>query len=229
MSDLAQEDQDAPPDQHDPTSVRAHVALFATVMAAFVSQAALPEGPYTRLLVVAIQGAALLLALEIAHTRGRFLFVVRGVVAFAALAAVVALFFDQREAGGAVLLVGGLLVAIEPPLILRTISRHRTISAATVLGAMSTYVLLGLFFAYVFRGIAEFDPDSFTGAVDDLRPAVFQYFSFTTLTTVGYGDIQAATDLTRTLAVGEALVGQIYLVTVVALVVGNLGRRRLTT
>jgi hypothetical protein len=51
------------------------------------------------------------------------------------------------------------------------------------------------------------------------------YFSFTTLTTVGYGDLTARTDLGHTLAVFEALIGQIYLVTVVSLIVGNLRRR----
>jgi voltage-gated potassium channel Kch len=52
------------------------------------------------------------------------------------------------------------------------------------------------------------------------------YFSYVTLATVGYGDLTPATELGRTLAVAEALLGQIYLVTVVALIVGNLGGRR---
>jgi hypothetical protein len=52
------------------------------------------------------------------------------------------------------------------------------------------------------------------------------YFSFTTLTTVGYGDLTAASNLGHTLAVSEALLGQVYLVTVVSVIVGNLGRRR---
>jgi hypothetical protein len=54
------------------------------------------------------------------------------------------------------------------------------------------------------------------------------YFSFTTLTTVGYGDLTARSNLGHTLSVSEALVGQIYLVTVVSLIVGNLGMSRRT-
>jgi len=46
------------------------------------------------------------------------------------------------------------------------------------------------------------------------------------LTTVGYGDLSAATDLGRSVAITEALIGQIYLVTVVAVIAGNLSRRR---
>ena len=55
----------------------------------------------------------------------------------------------------------------------------------------------------------------------------FLYFSFVTMTTVGYGDLTAAGDLGRMLAVTEALIGQLYLVTVVALVIGNIGQERL--
>ena len=52
------------------------------------------------------------------------------------------------------------------------------------------------------------------------------YFSFITLTTVGYGDLTAATSLGRSIAVLEALVGQIYLVTIVSVLVSRLGRSR---
>jgi hypothetical protein len=56
----------------------------------------------------------------------------------------------------------------------------------------------------------------------------FLYLSYATLTTVGYGDLVAATNLGRSLAITEALVGQLYLVTVVAVIISNLepGRRR---
>jgi len=58
--------------------------------------------------------------------------------------------------------------------------------------------------------------------------ADFLYYSFVTLTTVGYGDVTAATNLGRMLSVIEALVGQLYLVIVVALIVSNIGRERST-
>jgi voltage-gated potassium channel Kch len=50
----------------------------------------------------------------------------------------------------------------------------------------------------------------------------FLYFSFSTLTTTGYGDVVAATNLGRSLAITEALIGQLYLVTVVALIISNM-------
>ena len=60
----------------------------------------------------------------------------------------------------------------------------------------------------------------------DATNADFLYFSFITLTTVGYGDLTAADNLGRSVAVLEALTGQVYLVTIVALLVGNLVPRR---
>jgi voltage-gated potassium channel Kch len=55
-------------------------------------------------------------------------------------------------------------------------------------------------------------------------PIDYLYFSYVTLTTVGYGDFTAATSVGRMIAVSEALTGQLYLVSAVALLVGNIGR-----
>jgi hypothetical protein len=62
-----------------------------------------------------------------------------------------------------------------------------------------------------------------------LEASTFQYFSFITLTTVGFGDVLAVTNFTRMLVAMQAVFGQVFLVTVVALVVGNLGRERANT
>jgi hypothetical protein len=58
------------------------------------------------------------------------------------------------------------------------------------------------------------------------RRLEYLYFSYVSLTTVAYGDLTAATDVGRVLAVSEALIGRLYLVTVVALLVGNIVRGR---
>ena len=100
------------------------------------------------------------------------------------------------------------------------------VTVQTMFGVLCIYLLIGLFFASGY-GLIEAVSDSaffatgFTGDSSD-----FLYFSFATLTTVGYGDLTAATDLGRSLAITEALIGQIYLVTVVALIVSNIGRAR---
>jgi hypothetical protein len=83
-----------------------------------------------------------------------------------------------------------------------------------------------LFFAYLYSAIGAVNGHFFAGR-HGATIVDYLYFSFATLTTVGYGDLTAAGDLGRMLAVSEALTGQLYLVTVVALLVGNVGRDRI--
>ena len=66
----------------------------------------------------------------------------------------------------------------------------------------------------------------FFASTNRASDADYLYFSFSTLTTLGYADLVGRTNLGRMLAVTEALFGQMYLVTIVALLVSNFGRRR---
>lgn len=105
------------------------------------------------------------------------------------------------------------------------IVRAPIINLAVVGNAVSVYLMLGLFFAYVYLSVNAFADGAFF--VQGAQPATtFLYYSYITLTTVGYGDFTAATTTGRMISITEALVGQIYLVTVLALIVSNLGRQR---
>jgi Ion channel len=110
--------------------------------------------------------------------------------------------------------------------ILRRLVRHTAVTGSTVAGVICVYLLAGLTFGYGYRLAANLTGEPFFTAADATSMVDYLYFSFVTLTTVGYGDLTAASDLGRMLAVSEALLGQVYLVTVVALVVTNLGRQR---
>ena len=76
------------------------------------------------------------------------------------------------------------------------------------------------------RGIAAVDGWEFFTDVERPRPGDFMYFSFITLTTVGYGDLTPFTDAARSAAVFEAVLGQVFLATAVARIVSLLGSRR---
>jgi hypothetical protein len=208
-------------------AVRRYLRLLVAVVALFVVQAAFPAGDVARLLEVLVAGAALVMAAQLEGHRERSRRIAVVVVAVSlALGGATLVFGGDGDSGGGFLLVNGLLVAAGPVLVFRAIRRHPTVSLSTMLGAVTVYVLVGLFFAMVYRSVLLFDPAAFVSANSGLDPAAMQYFSFVTLTTVGFGDITAVTSIARTLVALEALLGQIYLVTVVALVVGNLGRRR---
>src|SRR5204863_9598815 len=81
-------------------------------------------------------------------------------------------------------------------------------------------------FAFTYSAIGSTGDESFFVQTSHAGLDIYLYFSFVTLTTVGYGDYTAATGLARSLATLEALLGQIYLVTVVALIVSTMTRTR---
>ena len=91
-------------------------------------------------------------------------------------------------------------------------------------GALAVYVLVGLTFGFVIGAIATGSSTDYFASGTDASQSTRVYFSFTTLTTTGYGDYTAATRGGRALAVLEMLLGQLYLVTVISLLVANLRR-----
>lgn len=143
---------------------------------------------------------------------------------FGALIASLALGYgDTRVATGilGVLLALGLGVTV-----MRALAIQPVVDGRTILGAITVYVVLGLLFAELYWVAGAWSGGDFFEGAGDLVIGDVVYFSYVTLTTVGYGDLSPATELGRALAVLEAMIGQLYLVTVLALIVGNLGTRR---
>jgi hypothetical protein len=100
------------------------------------------------------------------------------------------------------------------------VTRDEAVTAETLWRAVNIYVLAGLFFAFVYSSIAFFQPDAFVGKFMDepLRTQVygFVYFSFVTLTTLGYGDLAPNNPTVGALAYMQALFGQLYIAIMVA-------------
>jgi hypothetical protein len=133
---------------------------------------------------------------------------------------------QMRAASGYLALTGLLLTLVTMGAIARRLWLHAEISVLTVLGAVCIYVLLGLSFAFVFQTIGELGSQPFFASQEGGTRSDYMYFSFITMATVGYGDLTPVGGLGRALAVMEGMLGQIYLVTAVAALVGNLGRTR---
>jgi voltage-gated potassium channel Kch len=117
-----------------------------------------------------------------------------------------------------------LVLAMCFPAILRQAFTHMKVDLNTVAASLSAYLLLGLIFTAAYRFIGIVNPPFFVQS--GTNGFTYEYFSYVTLTTVGYGDFTAASDAGRAAAIIEALFGQVFLVTIVALVVSNLGRTR---
>ncbi len=115
------------------------------------------------------------------------------------------------------------LSLLAPVVIVRRLLQHEEVTARTLQGAISAYLLIPVAFQFVFHTVDALLPGGFFGSPKP--PTAFMYFSLTTVTTVGYGDLAPASDVGRLLATVEALLGQVFLVTFVALLVGLLGER----
>jgi hypothetical protein len=181
-------------------------------------------GPVGELASVALSGGTLLFVLHTAQA-GRRTFRGSAVVVAAAVAGATGALLLGTTIGSPIAgLVGLLLAIVAPFVILRRIALSPTITFRLVLGALAIYLLLGLAYAYLFPLIAFLSGRPFFVQMTDPGQADYLYFSYTTLATIGYGDLTAAASFSRMIAVSEGLVGQLYLVSAVALLVGNIGR-----
>jgi hypothetical protein len=197
------------------------VLLFAT----FVFMASGVQGPWARVVTVTLQGLTLLAALLAARTGRRFFRIASAVVVVAFVSAIVsAALASSDTTTGAFFLLSLLLVAAAPVVIARALWQRQVVDVHTVLGAICIYVLIGMSFSFVYTSIGLIGDGAFFVQTADATVADYLYFAFITLTTVGYGDFTAAQDLGRAVASLEALLGQIYLVTVVAVLVSRMAR-----
>src|SRR5579864_2494641 len=184
--------------------------------------APLVYGPAWLWVRVLVEGLTLLFALHTSRVRPRTMRLAGVLVAVALLLALVAISIGGETAPkGTIEALNALLLAIAIPAILRRILTTQNATGETVLGALDVYVMFGLFFAAVYVAIDAFSATPFFGPQVHVTAGSYQFFSFVTLTTVGYGNLVPATQLGQSLAVVEALLGQIYLVTLVARLVSG--------
>ena len=213
------------------TALPRYGLLLLATAASLAVQGAVDPGPVQRVVVTALAGASLLLAFWSANVKPTLMrgaFVLTG--AALALSVVHAAGGDVGE--GAARTANALVLALGPPVVAIGVARNLRAAGEVrldaVLGVLSLYMLIGMAFGFLYGAVDRFGGDPFFLGGEPATVAHCLYFSFTTLATVGYGDFVARSDLGHTLAVSEALIGQIYLVTVVSLIVSNLRPARRT-
>jgi hypothetical protein len=204
--------------------------LLVLILASLGFQMGAPEAEWARVTTIVLQSLTLLAALRVSGVH-RWLVRMASVFTVVAIMATAGLLLGSGEVGEvAGRTVSLMLVVLAPAAIVMGIVRQARAAGAitfrTMFGVLCVYLLIGSAFGYGYGLISAIGEGPFFAQIAGGTQSDFLYFSFVTMTTTGFGDLTAGTDLGRSVAVTEALVGQIYLVTVVALIVSNLGPRR---
>jgi hypothetical protein len=199
--------------------------LLSTLMLSLAVQGIAPRGTLQQLVVTALAGTSAALAVRAAGLGPRTVRLA-AVLALAVLALSLVRAIFGGIGDGAALAMNAAVVSLGPPAvavgIIKDLRATGQVQLSAVLGVLSLYLLLGMLFAFTYGAVDRLGGDPFFAGGQPADTSNCLYFSFATLTTVGFGDFVARSDLGHTLVVFEALLGQIYLVTVVSLIVSNL-------
>jgi hypothetical protein len=206
--------------------------VLGLIALTYVASVSVTTSTWWTAAVLVLQVLVVLIVLRVSHAR-RVVRLIGDVTVVTALVVAIATIItkpvshagsaDQSPTLIALLVVSALLYGVAPISILRHQLTRPTIDAQTLLAAIAAYLMIGMFFAFSYRAMAEIQSTPFFGtsgvgtAPDDL------FFSFVTLTTTGYGNLVPAQNPGQTFAVVEAIVGQLFLVTAVAKIVNESG------
>jgi hypothetical protein len=167
--------------------------------------------------VVFVQILTVWVVLQASRARRRFRMVTGVILILCAIAAAVNLVVEENiAAGGAMAVISGALYFGAPFSIVRHLVSRRTVDRETVLGAIAAYLMVGMLFAFTYRALGSLQADPFFGRSGEGTFPQDLFFSFTTLTTTGYGNLVPAGNPGQSFAVLEMLIGQLFLVTAVA-------------
>jgi hypothetical protein len=202
-----------------------YTLLFLELVGVLLVAPFLGEGPAVRALLVVV--VALVVFTSFRATGLQFPRIVLVLIAIATIALIPTALAPGRGIEAVVSAALATGMALGPPNIVRRIFEHRRVTVQLVVAGLCAYLQLGYAFAFGFTTVdaVSTSPLFAQGEVASLFDYV--YFSFVTLTTVGYGDLTIVTGVGRALAIVETLLGQIFLVVLVAYLVGTLaGNRR---
>ncbi len=195
----------------------AYGLVLLLILVTFVVTMTLPpEGWGGRVAAVAVAAATAIVGLTSSDVRaGR----VRLAVVIGSLAVVAAIVSRQTastELLGAAFVADAILLAAAAVTILRRVLDAATVEFRTILGAISVFTLLGLLFSFAYIACGRWGSSPFFAGTPHPRSSDYVFFSYTTLTTTGYGNLVPAGGVGQSFAVFEMLLGQFFLVTLVA-------------
>jgi hypothetical protein len=199
--------------------------VLGLIIAVFVFMSVAPNSPWADSTLVLLESLTLVTALWTSGLARAGSSISIGLVALAAVSAAALLVVGGSGFQAVVLILAGLLTIATILTIALGIVDQGEANVKAVTGAVCVYILIGLLFVYLYGAIATLSSNDFFAQGTDGTRSLRLYFSFVTLATLGYGDYTPGHELGRTLAIVEALFGQLYLVTVIALLVSRIRGR----
>ena len=178
-------------------------------------------------IVLTVQLATVWLTLRTSKARHSVRLVADVVLCLAAVAVVVSVFLHKPgDQLGGIFTVCCLLYLIAPFSIVRHLLLRRQIDTETLLGAIAAYLLIGMFFAFAYKAAGELGSVPFFGSAGPGTLSQDLFFSFVTMTTVGYGNLVPAANPGQTFAVIEAVTGQLFLIVAVGKIISGMRPQR---
>lgn len=200
--------------------------VLCLLVVQFILFSAAGDALWVRVVGTVLSAGILVLTYLTSGVRPHHRRIVEAVALLCVAAAAASVTIGGNTARGIAALLSLLLIMFAVAAILRGIGVQPVVNLRTVLGALCIYLMIGLFFAYSYAAIGALSDQPFFSGGREESLAHFLYYSYVAQTTTGFGDFTANTSLGRTVTVVEVLLGQLYLVTVLALVVANIGRER---
>ncbi len=190
--------------------------VFLLVLATYVLASLLQNRGWSAVVLTAATSATSIVALTSSHAKAGF---VRGAIWLSALTillAIVAAASGDRTWLNLASVVQISLLAIAMAAVLRRVVTAPDIGSRTILGALSVYTALGILFTFLYGMIERIQGGAFFEGVPHPAGSDFLFFSYTTLTTTGYGNLVPGGQPGRMISGLEMMLGQIFLVTLVA-------------
>jgi hypothetical protein len=194
--------------------------LLILIIASYFESALIESTKWGKVILSVSFAAILLLTLHTSHVRGRWVRITLFVSAFVVSVNVAQAVVGSEAFTGATYIWIGFIVA-SPVIILNRIFRHPAVDLETILGAICSYMLIGIAFASIYGMLQTVGTENFFAQPPPYERVDFMYFSFVVLTTLGFGDFTPGTSVGKVLVTIEALIGQVFLVTIVASLVSS--------
>lgn len=190
--------------------------VLLLLISTYIAGSLLPFHGLGGVVVVGLGTLSATIALATARARPRIVMWAGRLSVVTLILTIIGALADSRSVFGVAAIMQVVLLGAAGLAVLRAVVTEEQVGFRTILGAISVYIILGLLFTFVYVAVDKLQGTPLFGASTPVQRGDFLFFSLTTLTTTGYGNLVPAGQPGKMLAAMEMLMGQIFLVTLIA-------------